>query len=154
MISQQLIASIKSDIKDGESLDSIKKFLIESNVDLETINEALSIIAKEEFDLIEEKKDSLTKKQNFTLSEKDIDTINYDNTQKDYSVKLIDNEIFKYESKKLISHKFKSNDIIPRDNFIENTNNPKSYNPKTFLIIFIVLFMIIIIIFTFMYFYL
>ena len=92
MINQQLIASIKSDIKEGESLDSIKKFLIESNVDLESINEALSFIAKEESIFIEENKDSLEKKQNL-IKNQDINIT--EPLKPDFSVKLIDNEIFK-----------------------------------------------------------
>lgn len=150
MINQQLIASIKSDIKEGESLDSIKKFLIESNVDLESINEALSFIAKEESIFIEENKASLEKKQNL-INNQDINIT--EPLKPDFSVKIIDNEIFKYESKKLISHKFKANDLIPGDHTPKNIDAPTSNNSKTLLNLSIGIFITIMIIITIIYFY-
>ncbi len=150
MINQQLIASIKSDIKEGESLDSIKKFLIESNVDLESINEALSFIAKEESIFIEENKDSLEKKQNL-IKNQDINIT--EPLKPDFSVKLIDNEIFKYESKKLISHKFKAYDLIPGDHIQKNIDAPTSNNSKTLLNLSIGIFITIMIIISIIYFY-
>lgn len=153
MINQQLIASIKSDIKEGESLDSIKKFLIESNVDLDIINEAISYIAKEESSLIEEHRDNLL---NIPVKERiqNIDKINAEINSKevDYSIQLINNEKFRYESKKLVSNQFKANDLIPGDHIPKNSTLEQIKDNKTFIIIVSIIFFVAIISITLIYF--
>jgi len=158
MLNQQLIASIKADIKSGESLDSIKKFLIESNVDLDTINESISFIAREESSIIKENRESILKKSsnnNSTIKQ----NTNYDTLpeEKDYSVKLINNEDFRYESKKLISKRFNANDLIPGDHIGDHIKKEPTLKQikenKSFIIIIFMVFFIATISITIIYFF-